>query len=65
MRALGLIEKALMKDPDNPVFNAHAGMIYYRTGYRVEAGEKLRKALKSDQPFPGREEVEKLLQELG
>ncbi|KPJ77242.1 MAG: hypothetical protein AMJ54_08640 [Deltaproteobacteria bacterium SG8_13] len=65
LRALGLIEKALQKDPENPIFNAHAGMIYYRTGYRVEAKEKLQKALESDDRFPGREEVEKLVQEFG
>ena len=64
-RALGLIEKALLKEPGNPVFNAHAGIIYYRTGYRMEAKEKLQKALESEAPFSGREKVEKLILELG
>jgi tetratricopeptide (TPR) repeat protein len=63
-RALGLIERAISIESENPVFNYHAGLILYRTGQQLKAKEKLQKALETEEPFQGRDEAEKILAEL-
>ncbi len=47
-----------------PVLNYHLGMISFRLGEKTEARQYLRLAIDSKQPFPGRDEAERMLGEL-
>jgi hypothetical protein len=40
------------------------GMVLYKSGRPIEAGEKLAKAVEGDERFPGREEAESVIREL-
>ena len=40
------------------------GMAYYRKGDKILAKQTLRKAIESEESFPGREEAQEILREL-
>ncbi|MGB2955872.1 MAG: tetratricopeptide repeat protein, partial [Anaerolineales bacterium] len=63
-QALDFFEKALVDQPESPVFNYHMGMAFYKSGRSVEAKEKLEKAVEGSSSFEGRDEAEKVLKEL-
>ncbi|MBF0258997.1 MAG: tetratricopeptide repeat protein [Desulfamplus sp.] len=58
------IEAALKSIPDHPVINYHMGVIYNNTGKRAEAEKVLLKALEVKADFQGKDEAQKLLDEI-
>jgi len=63
-QALEYLEKALAREPENPIFNYHMGMALYKSGRIIEAREKLAKAVEGNEKFSGREEASEVLRRL-
>ena len=63
-RALKLIREAAASAPDNPQIAFHLAQALAKTGDRAEAKSVVEKALSGNKAFEGREQAEKLLQEL-
>ncbi len=59
--AVRVMRDAVAKLPDVPTLNYHLGMAYYQSGKISEAKAHLVKALKSPEPFAGRQEAEQAL----
>jgi tetratricopeptide (TPR) repeat protein len=62
--ALRLMKGAVAKSPDVPTLNYHLGMAFYQSGRKAEARAYLSKALKSSEPFQGRQEAEQILSQM-
>jgi tetratricopeptide (TPR) repeat protein len=62
--ALRLMKHAVAKSPEVPTLNYHLGMAFYQSGKRAEARAYLSKALKSAEPFQGRQEAEQVLSQM-
>jgi tetratricopeptide (TPR) repeat protein len=62
--AVRLLRQVVEKVPDQPVFNYHLGMAYYKNGRLKEAGIYLTKALDSEKSFPGIEEARLILSQI-
>jgi tetratricopeptide (TPR) repeat protein len=63
-QAYAEIRAASAKDPANPLYNYHVGMVLKRQGKPSEAKERLSASLKENGRFPGRDEAEQALQAL-
>jgi tetratricopeptide (TPR) repeat protein len=63
-RAQGLLDRALSKNPDDPMFNYHLAMVLYSLGQINEARKIIEKTLQTGEAFDGREKAEKLLDEI-
>ena len=63
-QSLALLEEALAGEPENPIFNYHAGMALYKSKRPDDAREKLSRALESREDFEGRAEAEEILRSL-
>jgi len=59
------IEKAFTKEPMSPEINFHLGMTLFKAGQKDEAKTRLEAAVKQGKNFPGKQEAEKALQEIG
>jgi tetratricopeptide (TPR) repeat protein len=62
--SLAIFSELLVRYPEDPVLNYHAGMVLLKAGRNDEAREKLQAALAESKPFYGREDAEKMLLEL-
>jgi uncharacterized protein HemY len=62
--ALRLMKNAVAKSPDVPTLNYHLGMVFYQSGKSAEARAYLSKAVKSAEPFQGRQEAEQILSQM-
>ena len=62
--AIRLMKGAVAKSPDVPMLNYHLGMAFYQSGRNAEARAHLSKALKSSEPFQGRQEAEHILAQM-
>ncbi len=60
-RALGLIQEALEKEPNNAEVQMHLGMAYYMMEEEDLAHVHLQQALSSDADFPGKNEARQCL----
>ena len=63
-RALQLLRDARLRAPDSPAIRYHLGAALAKTGRKVEATEELNVALRSKQPFEGRDDAEALVRSL-
>jgi tetratricopeptide (TPR) repeat protein len=59
--ALATLEKAYEKSPDSGVINYHLAQLLFEKDRKIEAREKLEKALNEETAFPGKAEAEKLM----
>jgi predicted Zn-dependent protease len=50
--AVAQLRDSVQKAPNNPVFQYHLGMAYWKTGNRDAAGRALQKALNESPSFP-------------
>jgi tetratricopeptide (TPR) repeat protein len=64
-QARGLIEQALVAAPESDVLNYHLGAVLLGQGQKDEARARLQKALDGEDDFPGRDEAQKKLKDLG
>jgi len=62
--AIRLMKQAVSKSPDMSVLNYHLGIALFQSGQRAEARIHLSKALKSSDPFEGRQDAEQVLAQL-
>lgn len=62
--ALRIMKNAVAKAPEIPMLNYHLGMAYFQAGKTSEARVHLAKALKSTEPFQGRQEAEQILSQM-
>lgn len=62
--ALRLMRNAVAKSPEIPVLNYHLGIAFFQSGKPLEARVHLTKALKSADPFQGRQEAEQILAQI-
>ncbi|MCC6142127.1 MAG: tetratricopeptide repeat protein [Nitrospira sp.] len=62
--ALRIMKDAVAKAPEVPMLNYHLGMAYFQAGKTSEARIHLVKALKSTEPFQGRQEAEQILSQM-
>jgi Tfp pilus assembly protein PilF len=62
--ASDLIEKAYAKSANSPAINYHMGMVSYKAGKLADAKNYLTKAVKSGEPFDGKEEAQGMLGKL-
>lgn len=65
VQALAQARAAVAANPENPIHTCHLGMILAGMGRKAEAKVRLTAALAGKDPFPGREEAEKVLKDLG
>ena len=63
-RAQELVGKAHAQLADRPPINYHLGMIWYKMGRLAQAKEYLTKAVKSAEPYDGKDEARQTLQKL-
>jgi len=64
-KANGPFQKLLDEEADNPVFNYHLGMLFYKQGRGAEARELLKKALAKPSRYVDMEKIREVLKELG
>ncbi len=62
--AIRLMKQAVSKSPDMSVLNYHLGIACFQSGQRAEARTYLSRALKSSDPFEGRQEAEHVLAQI-
>lgn len=62
--ALRLLKDAVAKLPEMPALNYHLGVACYQAGRTADARLFLSKALKSPDPFDGRQEAEQILSQM-
>jgi tetratricopeptide (TPR) repeat protein len=62
--ALRLMKDAVAKLPEVPTLNYHLGIAFYHTGKTADARLFLSKALKSPEPFDGRQEAEEIMSQM-
>ncbi|MEK9139784.1 MAG: tetratricopeptide repeat protein, partial [Nitrospirota bacterium] len=62
--AIRLMKQAVSKSPEMSVLNYHLGIACFQSGQRAEARAYLSKALKSSDPFEGRQEAEQILAQI-
>lgn len=62
--ALRLMKSAVEKSPETAILNFHLGVAFFQAGQSTEARYHLTKALKSSEPFPGRQEAEQVLAQI-
>ena len=62
--ALQYLRESATKEPGNPMYQYHLGMVYLKLGKNGEARQALEKALKLDPKFPQAGEVKKMLAEI-
>jgi len=62
--AVAILKGVVEKAPENPVFNYHLGMAYYKNNDRKSAKIFLSKSLENDTKFTGRSEAVRLLKTL-
>ncbi len=63
-KAVGFLEKAAEKNPENALVNYHTGLANFKSGKVIEAKEHLRKAVESKEEFDGKEEAKKILEKI-
>jgi hypothetical protein len=56
---------AVSKDPDNPSFEYHLGMIYRAANQRSDAERALKKAIASSRAFREKSDAEAALKDIG
>ena len=64
-QAGSFLEQALAAAPENPIFNYHAGMVFYKSGRTDEARVKLAKAVERGSGLEWRDSAAAVLGELG
>jgi len=62
--ALRIMKDAVAKSPEMPTLNYHLGMAHFQAGHLVESRVYLSKALKSTDPFQGRQEAAQILAQM-
>lgn len=62
--AIRLMKDAVAKSPEMSVLHYHLGIAFFHSGQRAEARIHLSKALKSSDPFEGRQEAEQALAQI-
>jgi tetratricopeptide (TPR) repeat protein len=62
--ATDLLEEALRKSPQNPIFHYHLGMVYQKLNKASRAREHLEKALQINPKFPNADDARRALDEL-
>lgn len=60
-KARPLIEKAVERAPDVPIFQYHLGMVHLKEGDRAKAKERLEKAMVEKGDYPGLDEAKEAL----
>jgi len=63
-RALPIMRQAAQGAPEDPSIQYHLAMVYWETKDSQNAQRHLEKALDSEKPFSGRDQAEKLLQQI-
>ncbi len=58
------LDQALESDPERPEYNYHLGMTLYSSGEPAAAREKLQTAVNSKRNFTGKDEAQKILDEI-
>jgi thioredoxin-like negative regulator of GroEL len=60
-----VLRRAVHAEPGNPEIQSHLAQALAKQGKEAEARETLRQILSENREFPGRDEAEALLNELG
>jgi tetratricopeptide (TPR) repeat protein len=60
-----MLDKSVLKLPENPEVQYHLGMIHYQLGNADAAKQRLTRALEIDSEFHGAEEAQRIVDELG
>jgi tetratricopeptide (TPR) repeat protein len=63
--AIGLLEDAIKKAPQNPTYHYHLGLAYQKSNNREKAKSHLEHALQINPNYPHASEIRKALSELG
>jgi Tfp pilus assembly protein PilF len=63
-QSLQLLERSLSQKPENAITNYHIGTVLYQSGKLDQAKMHLKRAIRSNEDFIGREEATELLGKL-
>jgi tetratricopeptide (TPR) repeat protein len=63
--AIGLLQEAVKKLPQNATYHYHLGMAYQKSGDRVQAKSHLQRALQINPDYPAAAQIRRALAELG
>ena len=63
--AIGLLEDAVKRSPENPTYHHHLGMAYYKNNDKPRAKSHLKRALEIKKDYQEAEEIRRTLGELG